>query len=49
VYRVINKTNQTIILEGVGFVEGYKEVITKELSPQINNLVKKGLLAVRKG
>lgn len=48
-YRIVNKTNQTIYITSYGYLYGYKDLLVTELTPQINNLEKRGLIAIKRG
>jgi hypothetical protein len=47
-YKVTNKTNQVIQLINFGYLYGYKFIIVNEITPQIKNLEKRGLVSIRK-
>ena len=46
--KIVNKTNQVLIITSYGYLYGYKEMLVSEITPQMTNLEKKGLISIRK-
>lgn len=47
-FKLINRTNQVILITSYGYLQGYKDMLVNELTAQMTNLQKKGLITVRK-
>lgn len=47
-YKITNKTNQVIQIINYGYLYGYKFIIVNEITSQIKNLEKRGLISIRK-
>ena len=46
--KIINRTNQVFQIIGVGYLFGYGELLVPEVTTQMLNLEKKGLITIRK-
>jgi len=47
-FKIVNKTNQTLIITSYGYLKSYGELIVTSITSQMKNLEKKGLVAIRK-
>ena len=47
-YKIINRTNQVLIITSYGYLYGYKDMLVSEITEQMKNLEKKGLITIRK-
>lgn len=47
-FKIINRTNQVIMITSYGYLQGYKDMLVNEITAQLANLEKKGLITIRK-